>query len=372
MTNAQFRRFKPEHRSGIVGNHTLDLDNQPVVGITWKEAALYCNWLSEQEGLPPAYEKKGESLVAVNPMTKGYRLPTDAEWEWAARNEGGGKLLRYPWGDALPVAPRSGNYADATARLIVQDVIPDYDDGFAAVGAGRQIPAESRSGLHDIGGNVAEWVHDYYTVSVRCEPGAGRPARPGRRQAARHPRRELETLQRDGPASVRARFRRRRAQRRRLPPRALRGVSERCHHEIPMRMLILLAVFWAAGSLLLAAESRLPNPLRRCEPDAATPKPEAKAGDAAGEAKAEGEGEAKPKSSIADQAEAALKAAAEADVGGTASEAAKTDGESGKGAPQDDTQAPPSGGSGKGPSPQRFLPCEQVRADFDVSFPIDI
>ncbi|HKR34801.1 MAG TPA: PEGA domain-containing protein [Steroidobacteraceae bacterium] len=165
VTNGQFRRFKPEHRSGIVGNHTLDLDNQPVVAITWMEAALYCNWLSEQEGLPPAYEKKGETLVAVNPMTKGYRLPSDAEWEWAARNAGGGKLRRYPWGDTLPVAPRSGNYADSTARLIVQDVIPDYDDGFAASAPVGKFPPNSL-GLQDLGGNVAEWVHDYYTVSV--------------------------------------------------------------------------------------------------------------------------------------------------------------------------------------------------------------
>ncbi|HXS89993.1 MAG TPA: PEGA domain-containing protein [Steroidobacteraceae bacterium] len=165
VSNAQFRRFKPEHRSGIVGNHTLDLDNQPVVAITWAEAALYCNWLSEQDGLPPAYEKKGEGLVAVNPMTKGYRLPSDAEWEWAARNEGGGKLRRYPWGDALPVTPRSGNYADATARLIVQDVIPDYDDGFAASAPVGKFPANSL-GLQDLGGNVAEWVHDYYIVTA--------------------------------------------------------------------------------------------------------------------------------------------------------------------------------------------------------------
>jgi formylglycine-generating enzyme required for sulfatase activity len=165
VSNAQFRKFKPEHRSGIVGNHTLDLDNQPVVAVTWTEAALYCNWLSEQEGLPPAYEKKGETLVAVNPMTKGYRLPTDAEWEWAARYEGGGKLRRYPWGDSLPVTPRSGNYADTTARLIVQDVIPDYDDGFAASAPVGKFPANAL-GLQDLGGNVAEWVHDYYIVTA--------------------------------------------------------------------------------------------------------------------------------------------------------------------------------------------------------------
>jgi len=165
VSNAQFRRFKPEHRSGIVGNHTLDLDNQPVVAVTWMEAALYCNWLSEQDGLPPAYEKKGETLVAVNPMTKGYRLPSDAEWEWAARYEGGSKLRRYPWGDSLPVTPRSGNYADTTARLIVQDVIPDYDDGFAASAPVGKFPANAL-GLQDLGGNVAEWVHDYYTVTA--------------------------------------------------------------------------------------------------------------------------------------------------------------------------------------------------------------
>ncbi len=163
VSNAQFRRFKPEHRSGIVGNHTLDLDNQPVVAVTWMEAALYCNWLSEQEGLPAAYEKKGEGLVAVNPMSKGYRLPSDAEWEWAARYAGGGKLRRYAWGDSLPVGARSGNYADTTARLIVQDVIPDYDDGFAASAPVGKFPANTL-GLQDLGGNVAEWVHDYYTV----------------------------------------------------------------------------------------------------------------------------------------------------------------------------------------------------------------
>ncbi len=164
VSNGQFRKFKADHRSGIIGQHTLDLDNQPVVGVTWQDAASFCNWLSQQEGLPPAYQNKDGRLVAVQPLTTGYRLPTDAEWEWVARYEGGGKFRRYPWGDSLPVAPRSGNYADVTARLIVQDVIPDYDDGYAAAAPTGKFPA-SPLGLFDIGGNVAEWVHDYYTVS---------------------------------------------------------------------------------------------------------------------------------------------------------------------------------------------------------------
>lgn len=164
VTNGQFRKFKGDHRSGIIGQHTLDLDNQPVVGVTWQDAALFCNWLSQQDGLPPAYVNKDGRMVAAQPLTTGYRLPTDAEWEWVARFEGGGKFRRYPWGDVLPVAPRSGNYADVTARLIVQDVIPDYDDGYAASAPTSKFPANSL-GLFDVGGNVAEWVHDYYTVS---------------------------------------------------------------------------------------------------------------------------------------------------------------------------------------------------------------
>lgn len=177
VTNGQFRKFKSEHRSGIIGNHTLDLDNQPVVGVTWEEAALYCNWLSEQEGLTPVYEKKGDGLVAKQPVPNGYRLPTDAEWEWAARRERDGSLRRYPWGDALPVAARSGNYADASARLIVQTVVPSYDDGYAASAPAAKFPPNA-SGLHDMGGNVAEWIHDLYAVSVDASRAAADPTGP--------------------------------------------------------------------------------------------------------------------------------------------------------------------------------------------------
>lgn len=177
VTNAEFKRFKADHRSGIVPPNTLELDNQPVVNVGWDQAAAYCNWLSEQEGLKPAYVKDGESFVPANPMTNGYRLPTDAEWEWVARYAGQGNFRRYPWGDALPVAPASGNYADYTARVVLQDIVPGYDDGYAVTApVGKFSP--NNLGLYDIGGNVAEWAHDYYTVSVDATQVAVDPIGP--------------------------------------------------------------------------------------------------------------------------------------------------------------------------------------------------
>lgn len=165
VTNGEFRRFKPEHKSGFIGQNSLDLDNQPVVNVTWEDAAAFCNWLSEQEGLQPAYKKDGDTFVPVSPMTNGYRLPTDAEWEWAARYAGPGKIQRYPWGDSLPVRAGSGNYADRSASVILQEIIPDYDDGYIGAAPVGKFPPNAL-GLYDMGGNVAEWAHDYYAVSV--------------------------------------------------------------------------------------------------------------------------------------------------------------------------------------------------------------
>jgi formylglycine-generating enzyme required for sulfatase activity len=176
VTNAEFRRFRPEHRSGFILQTTLDLDRQPVVNVGWQDAAAFCNWLSGQEGLVPAYENKGGRLVPVVPATNGYRLPTEAEWEWAARGLGG--MRKYPWGDSLPVPPGAGNFADRSAQALVSLTIPDFDDGFPAtapVGSFAAGPA----GLHDLGGNVAEWTHDLYTVQPAATAVAVDPAASG-------------------------------------------------------------------------------------------------------------------------------------------------------------------------------------------------
>ncbi len=172
ISNGQFREFRPEHKSGVFGGVSLNLDNQPVAQVTWQEAAAYCNWLSQQDGLPPAYRPQGAELVAITPMSMGYRLPSEAEWEWAAR--GGSSQHRYPWGDALPVAANSGNYADTSARPPLTDVIAGYDDGFVASAPVASFAASSL-GLYDLGGNVSEWTTDLYATSYSADAVAVDP-----------------------------------------------------------------------------------------------------------------------------------------------------------------------------------------------------
>ena len=162
ITNRQFREFRNGHRSGAVSGHNLEVDHHPVVRITWQDAAAYCNWLSQQESLPPAYVNAGGKLIGANPPTTGYRLPTEAEWAQAARYAGDRKL-KYPWGSALPVAPGSGNYADESAKGLVTMTVPNYTDKFPVTA-----PVDSFSanelGMFNLGGNVSEWVHDLYTI----------------------------------------------------------------------------------------------------------------------------------------------------------------------------------------------------------------
>jgi formylglycine-generating enzyme required for sulfatase activity len=163
VSNDEFRRFRNEHNSGKAGGTSLDIGHHPVVRVSWEDAALYCNWLSQQEGLPPAYRVQQGTLMPVRPPTTGYRLPTEAEWALVARRPGGGETLKYAWGSDLPLPEDSGNYGDSSAEYLLDDGIDDYDDHYPAtapVGSFEPNPL----GLFNLGGNVSEWVQDYYSV----------------------------------------------------------------------------------------------------------------------------------------------------------------------------------------------------------------
>jgi formylglycine-generating enzyme required for sulfatase activity len=121
---------------------------QPVVGVNWFGAVAYCSWLTER-------------------LSKPYRLPTEAEWERAAR--GGGEGALYTWGDEPPEAQ------------------PDYSSLWVSgpERVGQRPP--NRFGLHDISENVHEWCGDWYGEDYYSASPARNPQGPasGARRASR-------------------------------------------------------------------------------------------------------------------------------------------------------------------------------------------
>ncbi len=160
-TNGEFRQYDAQHSSGTVSGKTLDNASQPVARISWQQAALFCNWLSEQESLPPFYRVADGQVVGFDTESHGYRLPSEAEWAWAARVDAKGNSLRYPWGESLPPPPRAGNFADLGAQSFLTEVLRDYNDGELVAAPVGSFPP-NRRGLYDLAGNVSEWMHDHY------------------------------------------------------------------------------------------------------------------------------------------------------------------------------------------------------------------
>ena len=171
VTNREFAEFQANHDSGADEHLSLAADNNPVAKVSWEDAVQYCNWLSQREGRTPAYKYQFGQWVAVYPLSDGYRLPTEAEWALAIRYAGQQQPRKFPWGATWPPPKESGNYADRSAIELVPSILPAYDDGYpstAPVGSFQP----NALGIYDGGGNVAEWVNDYYTVPT---PGITTP-----------------------------------------------------------------------------------------------------------------------------------------------------------------------------------------------------
>lgn len=154
ITEAQFAAFKKQ------GGGT----QMPVTNVTWEEAAAFTNWLSEQEGLLPFYIIKNSQVVGVNKEARGYRLPTEAEWEFIAKLNRRAKPTIFVWGSTEHLPDKQGNFADVSLKGQQTFILSDYNDGFAGKAPVGSFKAE-RGGFFDLDGNVREWMHDLYSVT---------------------------------------------------------------------------------------------------------------------------------------------------------------------------------------------------------------
>jgi len=152
VTGAQFAKFR--RGKGVL---------LPVRSVSWMEAAAYCNWLSAREKLSPFYNIRNGHYGGFNAASDGYRLPSEAEWEWLARKARKAKQSKFTWGDETTIPENSGNIADEAAKGATLHYVPNYSDAYAGRAPVGSYPAEP-SGLHDLTGNVSEWVHDVYSL----------------------------------------------------------------------------------------------------------------------------------------------------------------------------------------------------------------
>lgn len=143
VTNGQFRRFRDGHDSSSFKGHGLNGDSQPAVYVSWDDANEFSHWLGRIEGLDDIY-----------------RLPSEAEWEYACR---AGTTSAYFWGDDLDQAATHANTYDPVSKRefgFEWETFPN-DDGHR-VTAPVASYAPNPLGLHDIIGNVYEWCADWY------------------------------------------------------------------------------------------------------------------------------------------------------------------------------------------------------------------
>ncbi|MEM0516542.1 PEGA domain-containing protein [Pseudoalteromonas sp. YIC-827] len=149
VTEAQFHAFDKQAPKSQL----------PVTNISWLAAVQYCNWLSEQEALEPYYRIVNNQFAGINKKARGYRLLSEAEWEWLAKKAKRARATKYVWGDSERVPKEVGNFADASLKGKQAFYLADYQDnhaGKAPVGSYRA----DKAGLYDLAGNVSEWVFD--------------------------------------------------------------------------------------------------------------------------------------------------------------------------------------------------------------------
>ncbi len=158
--------------------------DHPVHSVNWWDVVKWCNARSEMDGLTPVYRnaddtvfKTGTVAPNANWSANGYRLPTEAEWEKAAR--GGVSGQRFPWGDTINhthanYRANGSAYTYDTSPYTTWTYHPTYNDGTMPYTSPVGSFAPNGYGLYDMAGNVWEWNWDWYSASTYTE-GASDP-----------------------------------------------------------------------------------------------------------------------------------------------------------------------------------------------------
>ena len=146
----------PSLRSNMFVVEPMSRASYPVRGVTWYGAAAYCNWRSQQEGRQPCYNL---STWECDFSKNGYRLPTEAQWEYAAR--GGWEGRRFPWGNTITHS-QANYFSDSRYSYDISSsrgLHPAWPQPYTSP-VGTFAPNDY--GLYDMAGNVWEWCNDWY------------------------------------------------------------------------------------------------------------------------------------------------------------------------------------------------------------------
>ena len=142
VTFAEYDAFCEESGKAKPGDWGWGRGERPVINVSWYDAVEFCNWLSRKQGFSPAY-RIDKRVVTRQVNANGYRLPSEAEWEYACR--GGSRSAHYKYSGSNDVDDVAWYYSNA---------------GGQTHPVGTKQPNELR--LYDMGGNVSEWCADWY------------------------------------------------------------------------------------------------------------------------------------------------------------------------------------------------------------------